>query len=135
MLKLVVHKITVRLQYVIQFMALSSTQKKSPKYVSRTSILPKSEQSVRCVIVNVWGVEGGEEESYHIDPCELKGENVRQASRPHIFRVISAKCTPFLGCSEPTRTATTMHRVIFTFALPSLFYMTVSQAERASWGR
>jgi hypothetical protein len=49
-------------------MALSSTQKKSPKYVSRTSILPKSEQSGRCVIVNVSGVEGGEEESYHIDP-------------------------------------------------------------------
>ena len=78
MLKLVVHKITVRLHKIIQVMALRSTQKKSPKVASRTSILPKSEKkkSKRCVIVNVTGVGGGEEESCHIDPCELNGENV-----------------------------------------------------------
>jgi hypothetical protein len=76
MLKLVVPTITVRFQKVTQVMTLRSTQKKSPKAVSRTSILPKPENSGRCVIVNVTGVGGGEEESYHIDPCELNGQNV-----------------------------------------------------------
>jgi hypothetical protein len=112
--------------FIIQVTVLRSIQKKLPNVLSRTSILPNSEKSGRCVIVNVTGVGGGK--SYLIDPCELNGQSdmcVLRASRPHIFRVISVKCTaPFLGCSEPTTTATMMHRVIFMFAFPSLFKIT-----------